>query len=134
MPKRFISTALYLLCSLAILSAMYVAHLKYQHDHIVGETRAPENLPSTAPQLPVNPPLQLSIDKHHEFESPPSAFDLTDQTSLPNNRHSELFRTLNKDTAEDTVSISGELMVDTEEADYMRSLEGARIDLEIKTD
>lgn len=133
MANRNLSTVIYALCSLTILITLYLLNQQYQPEDEVGKTLAPEKPVTSAPEIATTKSLDLSIKEHYEFKSPQSALDLSKKPSPPERSHTQLFDTLSQNN-EDTVSFSGELMVDKEEQDYLKSLEGARIELKIKTD
>ena len=136
-------TALLLLCSAALLLALYLASRYHTPDETTPPPAPAENspTPATAPESPkqtANPAIpNLSIEQHLEAAAPfgdaPDLF--SDQTDDLPPADNTLFNTLNsphKDPA--PYSISGKLLLEDAPDYSLKSIEGLQLEVQIQTD
>lgn len=126
------SSATYILLSITLLLSLYIHHTVFETVMRPGfKTRTPadSSKPTVKPVERPDKKLDLSLDKHLQFDEAPERFDSTVE---PESR-SPLFETLNKKT-DSPVSVSGQVFFEKDKKAELKTIEGAQLQLEIKTE
>ncbi len=135
-------TVLYLLCSAALLLALYLARQPSPDRH---GTALPTAVPppardmahsqSTVRQSEYPKKLQLSIEHHVDglmpFGQPPDLFNAADDT--PEASPNVLFDTLSTQQEESDYSVSGKLILEDDPDYTLKSVDGLQLEVHIKT-